>query len=351
MKLVFVGSGPVSLLKAYLHAKDNPADEIVIIDLHKRVGGAWYSDISETGAEIECGCHIWSYEPTVYEYFKSEFGLKLIPYSPNAVFVGNIFHLPYSLKNTIDSYKHLLKNSLKGKFSVNRNIKNDPRFHKKIFGKKNLYPLKGSVELINSMKSKLDGFSHVTFDLGKQVQDILIDDSVTLIMKSGEKLNCDKVILTSVSEIETVQNSEKKIELVQDRRDYIHLLLASDEPFKKKISYWRLMNDEVIHRFSDISYQTDNKENLMLAGIKPDPFYEKTEEELADYCRQYLVKKKVIKADQDLRRIKTHVFPTYYIKEGLRDQINQLDKSKLELIHSTDIIYGFFRTLKAEGII
>lgn len=351
MKIAFIGSGPVSLLKAYLHAKSNPAVEVLIIDQHNRVGGAWYSDISESGHEIECGCHIWSYCPEVYNFFRSEFELSLMPFKPNAVFVGNTIHLPYSLKNTIDTYKFIAKNILTGKFSRNKEVRTEPMWHTRIFGKKNQYPLKGSVELINSMKKKLDGLSNVTFLLGKQVDSIDVNQTVVLDIHGENKMEVDKAILTSVSEIKAVSSETKNIELVQDRRDYIHLLLSSNEPFKKKISYWRLMNDEVIHRFSDISYQTDNKENLMLVGIKPDPFYSKTEDELLEYCRHYLVKKKVLGSSQDLKRVKTHVFPTYYIKEGLRDQINSIDKNKIELIHSTDLIYGFFRILKRENLI
>ncbi|MCB9224301.1 MAG: FAD/NAD(P)-binding protein [Crocinitomicaceae bacterium] len=351
MKIAFIGSGPVSLLKAYLHAKGNPNDEIIIIDQHNRVGGAWYSDISTSGHEIECGCHIWSYCPEVYDFFKKEFELQLQPFNPNAVFVGKHFNLPYSLKNTINTYTFIAKNTLTGKFSRNKEVRTEPMWHTRIFGKKNQYPLKGSVELINSMKRKLDALSNVEFLLGKQVDAIDVMTKVTLAFREGEKLEVDKAILTSVSEIKEVNSASKKIELVQDRRDYIHLLLSSNQSFRKKISYWRLMNDNVIHRISDISYQTENKENLLLVGIKPDPFYSKSEDELTEYCRHFLLNKGVIVQNQSLDRIKTHVFPTYYIKEGLRNQINNIDLQKIELIHSTDLIYGFFRILKKENLI
>lgn len=350
MKIAFIGSGPVSLLRAYLIGKENPDFQITIIDQHENIGGAWYSDISKSNHEIESGCHIWSYCPEVYNYFRNEFELDLVPLKPSAVFIGNYINLPYSLKNSIDTYKFILKNLLRGKFKELKKVKSNPALQPKIFGKKNQYPVRGSVELITAMKSKIDGLKNVKFLINTLVESVHLENNPTLKLSNGE-MEFDKIYLTSVSEIKKVISEGKTIELVQDRRDYIHLLLGSDQKFRKRLSYWRLMNDPVIHRISDISYQTDLQENLQLVGIKPDPFYSKTEDELLEHCIAFLRKKRVIGKNQMLERLKTYVFPTYYIKEGLRDQINKIAPDKIELIHSTDLIYGFYHILKGESLI
>ena len=152
--------------------------------------------------------------------------------------------------------------------------------------------------------------------------------------------------MTSVSEIEKISSSDQEIKIEPRRRDYIHLLLQSDKPFKKVASYWRLMSDPVIHRISDISYQTKNEENLMLAGIKEEEYYKRTPEELLDYCRNYALGTGFIDGSMELSTVKHHIFPTYYIDEAIRNEINELSPELLTVLHTTDIMYGLFYLLE-----
>ena len=48
------------------------------------------------------------------------------------------------------------------------------------------------------------------------------------------------------------------------------------------------MNNRVIHRISNSSYQTINKEKLLLVGIKQEAFENKSKEELLSHCIQSL---------------------------------------------------------------
>ena len=156
----------------------------------------------------------------------------------------------------------------------------------------------------------------------------------------------DRVILTSVSEISSINSSETSLAISPRRRDYIHLLLESNMPFKKNASYWRFMNDPVIHRISDISYQTNKEENLMLAGIKEEEYYKMKPDELLEYCKNFLLKLKLIDDSQELKTVKHHIFPTYYIEESVRNQINQISPEQLQILHTTDIMYGVYYLIK-----
>jgi protoporphyrinogen oxidase len=345
--IAFIGSGPISLLKAYLLAKKNPENQYTIIDSNPQFGGAWYSDKSPKGFEIESGCHIWSYSPEVYSYFESEFGLDLVTMKPSPVFVGANFKLPYSVKNTVDTYKYLAKSLLKGKAP---RIKDHPGFYTRIIGKKNKYPKLGSVELINALEQKIVSLTNIEILTNTRIESVNLNEKVVLETKD-KSLDFDYLYLTSVSEIKSINSHEKTITLKQARIDYIHFLLKLSEPCSKKMTYWRLMNDEVIHRISDISYQTENKENLLLIGIKPQAFESKSEEELLIHCAKAIQKLKLINANTSVELVKTYVFPTYYIEGEIRNQINELAPDQLELIHSTDLIHGFYYILKKEGLI
>ncbi|MBK9192767.1 MAG: NAD(P)/FAD-dependent oxidoreductase [Crocinitomicaceae bacterium] len=128
-----VGSGPCSLIKAIFLAQENPNDQIIIIDSASKIGGAWFTDQSPSGYDIESGCHIWTYVPEAYEFIEKNLGIKLYPVAPSPVFVGGKIRLPYTLKNTIDSYKTVSKLLLKGKWNQIKKLKKIPVFNTKFF--------------------------------------------------------------------------------------------------------------------------------------------------------------------------------------------------------------------------
>ena len=59
----------------------------------------------------------------------------------------------------------------------------------------------------------------------------------------------------------------------------------------KKMKYWRFLNDAVIHRVTDISYQTTD-ENLLLIGIKGEALVDNNESELMIKIKKSLLNKK-----------------------------------------------------------
>src|SRR5690606_4187213 len=88
-------------------------------------------------------------------FLEKEFGLELEKLRPDAIFVGKNLKVPYSTKNTIDTYKFIFKNILTIKFSRLKELKDNPALRTRIIGKRNKYPRKGSPELTRSLISKL----------------------------------------------------------------------------------------------------------------------------------------------------------------------------------------------------
>ena len=323
----------------------DPSIRIQFYDLNDRLGGAWYSDYSPKGHEIECGCHIWSYSPEAYDFIQEELGVVLAPFETKPTFIGKVINLPYSAKQSVDSYKYILKSLATFKSGFAREVKERPYLTTKVFGKNNLYPKKGSPELTNRLKELLDATGRVEFNLSSKITRLEVGVKVRL-LSDETNFEADRVILTSVSEVRSIKSSDHNIDITPFRRDYIHLLLGSDKPFKKIASYWRLMNDPVIHRISDISYQTNKEENLMLLGIKEEEYYKMKPEELMVYCKNYLLGLKLIDETFQLQDIKHHIFPTYYIDEDVRDQINKVSPDQLQILHTTDIMYGVYYLIK-----
>lgn len=345
--LFLVGTGPISMMKALLLSKKNPNAAIILLDSNPEVGGAWYSEHSPKGHEIECGCHIWSYSPKVYAYIEKELGVPLYFMKPTPLFIGKKIKLPYSTKNFIDSYKFITRSFFTGQWKK-LNLSKEPNYYWKIGGKRNKYPKLGSPELIHSLENKIKSSKNIEIRNDVRVLEIKIDGEVTLKTNKGD-LKGDYVALTSVSEISRIESPNEEITVEQKRIDYIHLTLQLNKPLSKKISYWRLMNDPVVHRYTDISYQTKFEENLILVGIKGDSYYKMNEEELVNYNRDLMLKYGLISGDHTIENIKTHVFPTYYISGEVRNRINSIDP-RIELLHSTDLIYGIEYLLMEEGL-
>ncbi len=344
-KIAFIGTGPISLLKAYLLASRNPKTQINIFDMRGEFGGAWYSDQSPAGHEIECGCHIWSYNPAVYSFIEKELGVKLDYLRPTPLFIGKKVKLPYSTKNFIDSYRFILKKLITFRWGK---IGGKPNIHWKLFGKRNKYPAKGSPELIQVLAKKLSGLKNVIILDNLQVESINFADRIQL-QTEDRTLQFDEVYLTSVSKIKSVEKNGQSIDLNPELIDYNHYLIGLDKPLKKKMTYWRLMYDRVVHRITDISYQTGEEENLLLVGIKPKAFDSMNENEIMDHLQKLFVKLKLIDS-HEIELIKIHCYPTYYSDPKARKRIAALDDN-LKLLHSTDLIYGMYYLLKEEKLI
>lgn len=341
-----IGTGPISLLKAYFLIKKNPSLRITFFDSANQIGGAWYSDKSPKGFEIECGCHIWSYEPVAYKFIESELGIPLYNMSPNPIFVGKRISLPYSLKNTIDTYKISLKLILTGKLKQLKLAKERPSMHYRIFGKKNKYPKTGSPELFNALFSLLKQNSNIEFKLNTRIDSIEINNKVLINTKS-EQIELDHLIVTYVSGIKSMIINNKNIEIKPRHVDYVHFLIRLNKALLKKISYWRYMNDSVVHRITDISYQTNFEENLILIGIKGDAFHKQDESLLFKHVTDLMRRDKLINEIHQCELLKTHVFPTYYLNYEAVHALKECPK-QITSLHTTDLMYGFHYLLTEE---
>lgn len=339
--ITFIGTGPINLLSAYLVLKKNPSLNILFIDNTDCIGGAWKYEISDKGHLIECGCHIWSYCPEVYQFIENDLNIPLIRLTP--IFIKGKIRIPYSFKVFFNSYAYLLSNSLLLKTSKLKKLKDSPQINLSII-KKYKYPITGSQLLISKLHHELKKFPTVNFNLNKTVKNIEIQENISLTINST-KIQSKRVFLTSLSNIEYIQTDTDNIKIEKRKTNYVHFLIEVSKKPKKLIQYHRLMSDKVIHRITDISYQTKNKEHLLLFGIKNSAYHSYSQEYIMDYITTYLIKNKIIDSTYPIKLLKEHIYPTYYVQKNQRKIINHLDP-RVKLNHSTDLMYGMYKLLK-----
>lgn len=347
--IVITGTGPASLLKALQLADHYKSARITLIDSNATPGGAWYSDFSPAGCEIECGCHIWSYVPKAYRFIEEELKIPLIPVKPAPVFVNSWLHLPYSVKNTADTYTAFFKTLFTLRWNKFGDLMNDPNMNFRIIGKRNKYPRTGSPELIHALLKRVSENPSIRIELNQKITRFdFTKNKLVLQSSNGSSYTPDRLFLTYVSHIGELSINGETHFPRHRQVDYIHFLLRLNKPLLKKIFYWRLMNDPIIHRITDISYQSNNQEHLLLIGIKDKSYHTNVEENLLYHCEQILLKYKLIDSSHQLEKLKTHIFPTHYLSEETLSIIKTCEP-QVSLMHTTDLMHGIYFLLEKKS--
>lgn len=342
--IIFIGTGPIHLLKSYLLLKKNPLLNVLFLDTNEKIGGAWYSEKLYDCWNTESGCHIWSYCPEVYHFLESELNIELQKMSPPPYFVYNKLKLPYSVKDIFDSYKNLAKNALTLNFIKLKRNKVNPKARYLDFDRKNKYPINGSSVLIDSLFTTISSYPNVEFKLKAKACTIQITKERLLVGVDHAIIKTNAVNLTSVSTIEKIITLDKTITINSVKKEYIHFLIRLNKKPLREISYHRLMLDPIIHRITDISYQTLYNEYLILVGIKEDAFA-KNGNTIFQYVSKVLNQNRIIDGTFNLELVKEYRYPTFYIEEEIKKDISIID-SRISLNHSTDLMYGFYHLLK-----
>ena len=195
--VTFIGTGPINLLSAYLMLKKNPTLNVLFIDSTDSIGGAWKYESTDKGHLIECGCHIWSYCPEVYQFIENDLDIQLIRLNP--VFIKGKIQIPYSFKGFFNSYSYLLSNSLLLKTNKLKKLKDSPQINLSII-KKYKYPAKGSQLLILRLYDELKKFPKVNFNLKKTV------DNISLIVPP---IKLQEEFAKKVQLIESIQSKQQ----------------------------------------------------------------------------------------------------------------------------------------------
>ncbi|MBK9192766.1 MAG: hypothetical protein IPM77_15430 [Crocinitomicaceae bacterium] len=192
--------------------------------------------------------------------------------------------------------------------------------------------------------------------MNTEIKELNIENSRVKISTSDLKEQVyDQIYLTHVSRINSLIILDQRKEMQFRKVNYIHFLISLDKPLKKKISYWRLINDELIHRITDISPQTDFKENLIMVALKEVVFSKNGESDTFKKVLTKLNKFGLMDHQYKCMLVKTHIFESNYLSQ---DNIAELDKigSHVKIIHTTDLMHGIYfllhkREEKTEKII
>lgn len=346
----YIGSGPISVIDALCTAARDERS-VLIIDEKKQLGGAWVAiEVAEYG-RLEIGCHIWSYNRKAYDFIKSFFELELITLTPSPQIINGNKTLAYDYKMVVLTLKRLASDLFRFKLkSLTHFVQKNPSARLPLIPKSYLYPKGGARAfqhaLINAVeKSSVQvALNHKVIALRK------VDQLWELKTETGNLYYSKAVKLTATSAVKRIEANGKQLEIQHRNVTYSHFHLVIDQQLKKPLSYVRVMDDHLIHRITDITYQLEFAKNsahtVLLIGV----FYDKkgddaAEADLVQHILTYLKKQNWLTASAQLVYSQLNHFETTYIPADQLKSIEALDET-VEVIASTDLIYGIHSKLK-----
>lgn len=346
---IYIGTSPVNIIDAVIEKKQG--GKILLLDDKANIGGAWTTIDDDVLSEIEIGCHIWSFHLDSYKFLQEFLNLELSPLNPQPLILKKDRRIPYDWKMNAITIKRIFSNLKKAKF---HNFKSDyynPAFRFNLLPSKYLYPKNGATSLINSLKIKIEE-NDLEVRLKTKVNRIKIENSqASIFLENDEKIISKQLVITSLSDIREITFDDTSVILPDPRIvNYCHVHLIVNDIDGKPFSYIRWMDDEIIHRISDVTNQVKKKiesnQRVIIIGIHEEAFSKYEKDQLIELIAQKLKDKKYLGENTSVRKGFFNVFPSSYQDADTLIEIEKKSKGLISVIRSTDFIYSISQKLK-----
>ena len=346
---ISIGSGPISIFEA-LH-QEAKGKSVLLIDQSSSIGGAWRTTNIEGIGELEIGCHIWSLDKASFEFIRSTLDIHLLPLKPQPYLIKGGKRISYDWKTNIITLRRFFSNLKSLNWKRMQLDWKSPMYRLSLFPSKYLYPSRGATEFIEALQKRIDD-SKLSFRMNEEVQKAIVsDDSCQLELKSGEEISGKELIITRLSNLQSIEWKGAKIKPEYRQFDYVHVHLVLSNSEGRAFSYIRWMDDEMIHRISDITDQTkgtasfDKGKRVLIVGVHGHVYHDHEEEDLIDKIMTKLRSLKLIAASTALDHSQFNVFPSYYPGAETRGEIEAITSKNLSVLPSTDLIYAIHAQL------
>lgn len=343
--VVIIGSSPLAVTEAMwqkLHGKS-----VLNIDDKSVAGGAWTTIKHDGIPAVEIGCHIWEVEKGATDFLEQFFDLNLIPLKPQPRILKKGFSIPYDWKINLATIKYSTSKLIRFRFKELKEGLTSPARTFKLIPRKYLYPKGGANELHQRVMDKIAS-EKLNISLNTALRNVKITNrEVQLELKNGERLITDQLVLTSLSSIEKIEFEDgTSIEPETKQIDYIHVHLLLDTSIPRAFSYERWMDDQYIHRVSDMTSQVgdqiETSQKLICVGIHADQYHATSQETLLKEIIERLKKRKLIQPSAKLIQHGFNIFPSYYNPPAKLSEIEKRSNGKISVVRSTSFTYSFY---------
>lgn len=343
--VVILGTSPLAITEAVWQKSHGKT--VVNIDDKAIAGGAWTTIKHEGIPEVEIGCHIWEVEKGATDFLRSFYDLNLVPLKPQPRILKKGISIPYDWKMNLMTSKYIVSKSVRFKFKELKAGLKSPARTFSLVPRKYLYPNGGANELHTQVMNKVQS-EELSISLNTELQTVkLTENKVELALKNGNQIVCDELVLTSLSSIEKIEFEDGSFISPETKQvDYIHVHLLMDTAVPKAFAYERWMDDEYIHRVSDmtsqVSEELQSNEKLLCVGIHSKKYHASSREVLLEEIIKRLKDRKLIEQNAKLVQHGFNVFPSYYNSPGKLSEIEKRSNGKISVLRSTSFTYSFF---------
>ncbi|MFT5778373.1 MAG: hypothetical protein ACI837_001329 [Crocinitomicaceae bacterium] len=343
--VLIVGTSPLAITEAvYQKVAGN---SVLSIDNRSIIGGAWTTVSHEGIPTVEIGCHIWEVEKVATAFLTNFFQLNLQPLTPSPRLIKKGMSIPYDLKMNLSTGKYVVSRLIRFQFRLLRDGMTSPARRFVLFPSKYLYPKGGALELHERVLEKVEEHQLET-RLNTHIDEIILSKEGCIVkLKDGDQdISSSKIVLTSLSSIARIQFEDgTEVSPKTRQMDYIHLHLLVKGTIPKRFSYHRLMDDDTIHRVSDMTFQVadeiSSNERLICVGIHGEKYHCSTHEELLTSIHAKLIARKLLSKDSSVQQHGFNVFHSYYTDPDLLTEIEERSNGKIEVLRSTSFTYAF----------
>lgn len=343
--VVILGTSPVAITEAVWQKTHGKS--VLNIDDKAVAGGAWTTIKHDGIPAVEIGCHIWEVEQGATDFLREFFHLNLLPLKPQPRIIKKGFSIPYDWKINLATVKYAVSKLIRFRFKELKEGLTSPARTFKLIPRKYLYPKGGANELHQRVMDKIQS-EKLTISLNTALRNVKITDkAVHLELKNGNQLITDQLVLTSLSSIEKIEFEDgTSISPETKQIDYIHVHLLLNTSIPRDFSYERWMDDEYIHRVSDMTSQVSDElestEKLLCIGIHADKYHASSHETLLEEIINRLKKRKLIEQKSILIQYGFNEFPSYYNPPAKLSEIEKRSNGKISVVRSTSFTYSFY---------
>ena len=343
--VVILGTSPLAITEAVW--QKSKGKSVLNVDDKENAGGAWTTIKHDGIPAVEIGCHIWEVEKDATDFLDAFFNLDLVLLKPQPRIVKKRFSIPYDWKMNLTTAKYITSKLIRFRFKELKTGMTSPARTFSFIPRKYVYPKGGANELHQQVLDKIQS-EELTLSLNTELKNVKITDKeIQLELNNGSQLTSNQLILTSLSSIEKIEFEDgTSISPETKRVDYIHLHLLLKTSIPRKFSYERWMDDEYIHRVSDmtsqVSAQIDSNEKLICVGIHAEKYHSTSQERILEEIIHRLKKRTLIDEKALLVQHGFNVFPTYYNDPSKLTEIEKRSNGKIFVLRSTSFTYSFF---------
>lgn len=349
---IIIGSSPICLLEAIYD--DSLGIKTCIVDNAVEIGGAWKKLNTANGAikNVEIGCHIIEKDKKVFDFLKKKLNLELLEMNPSPKIILKNKYIPYNLKNLLVFFRNANK-YLTNKHGIKQLLYDVKVFLKELvqFNLKYYTFLKDSTTFIDRLTKEIN-YRNIAVLLSANITSAKVTTAekiIELTTHNGEKLTTNKLAITYNSNFNDIFiDGKDRTSLFQHKKyEFAHLHLFISDEHMKKISYWRIFNDEIIHRISDMSHQVSRKkgEHLICVGVFSSFLQNKTNAEIIDSVFSRLKKMKLISDSCQIIKAEVNSYKGFYTNLYDLKHIQAETNDLVEVLNTLDISMGIKENL------